>query len=78
MHIHNIHPLRAGLGDIFSRYRHVLVPEMNDSGVYGFGQLATLLRAKLCDPRIQSFNKTEGLGFRVIELVDEAEKVLAV
>ncbi len=78
MHIHNIHPLRAGLGDIFSRYRHILVPEMNDSGVYGFGQLATLLRAKLCDPRIQSLNKTEGLGFRVIELVDEAEKILAV
>lgn len=78
MHIHNIHPLRAGLGDIFGRYRHVLVPEMNDSGVYGYGQLATLLRAKLCDPRIQSFNKTEGLGFRVGELVDEAEKILAV
>ncbi len=78
MHIRNIHPLRAGLGDIFGRYRHVLVPEMNDSGVYGYGQLATLLRAKLCDPRIQSLNKVEGLGFRVVELVDEAEKILAV
>jgi len=78
IHIRNIHPLRAGLGDIFSRYRHILVPEMNDSGVYGYGQLATLLRAKLCDPRIQSLNKTEGLGFRVSELVDEAQKILSV
>lgn len=78
LHIRHIHPLRAGIGDIFNRYRHILVPEMNDSGVNGYGQLATLLRAKLCDPRIQSINKTMGITFRVRELVDEAEKILAV
>ena len=49
---------------------------MNDSGVYGMGQLATLLRAVTCDSRIQSINKTMGITFRVKELVDAATDVL--
>ena len=42
---------------------------MNDQGVYGFGQLATILRARYCDPKIQSFTKTDGLTFRVKEIL---------
>ncbi|MCB1224518.1 MAG: 2-oxoacid:acceptor oxidoreductase subunit alpha [Verrucomicrobiales bacterium] len=75
--IRHLHPLPAGIGDMFSRFRKVLVVEMNDSGVYGYGQLAMLLRAKLADPRIESFCKTDGLAFRIREVVAAAEKTLA-
>ena len=42
---------------------------MNDQGVYGFGQLATILRARYCEPKIQSVTKTDGLTFRVKEIL---------
>ena len=77
LHLRHIHPLRNGLGDIFHHYTHVLVPEMNDAGPYGHGQLATLLRAVTCNPAIQSLNKVEGITFRVRELVDGALKILS-
>ena len=34
---------------------------MNDEGIYGFGQLATILRARYCEPKIRSLTKTDGL-----------------
>lgn len=77
IHLRHIHPLRNGINDIFKRYRHVLVPEMNDPGVYGHGQLAMLLRAATCNPTIQSLNKIQGLTFRVREIHDGALKVLS-
>ena len=43
---------------------------MNDQGVYGFGQLATILRARYCEPKITSFTKTDGLTFRVKEILE--------
>ena len=43
---------------------------MNDQGVYGFGQLATVLRARYCEPRIQSVTKTDGLTYRVREILE--------
>jgi hypothetical protein len=43
---------------------------MNDQGVYGFGQLATILRARYCESKITSFTKTDGLTFRVKEILD--------
>ena len=76
LHIRHIHPLRADMGELFDNYTHVLVPEMNDSGAYGMGQLATLLRAVLCDPKIKSINKTMGITFRVKEIVDAATEIL--
>lgn len=75
--IRHIHPLNPNLDDLFSRFTHVLVPEINDPGVYGFGQLATMLRAKTCNPAIQALNKIQGLTFRVKEIVTKAEAVLA-
>ena len=35
--------------NIFSGFNHVLVVEMNDEGLYGYGQLGGLLRARYCD-----------------------------
>jgi 2-oxoglutarate/2-oxoacid ferredoxin oxidoreductase subunit alpha len=75
--LRHLHPLPAGLGELFARYKKVVVVEMNDKGVYGFGQLAMLLRASLADPRITSLCKTDGLNFRIREILTHAEKVLS-
>ncbi len=77
LHLRHIHPLRNGLGDIFHRFSHILVPEMNDPGIYGHGQLATLLRSVTCNPNIRSLNKIQGITFRVREIVDGAQKTLS-
>ena len=69
IHLQNLHPLPQGLEAIFARYRNVLVVEMNDSGLYGYGQLATLLRARYALPTIASITKTDGLTFRINEIV---------
>ena len=34
------------------------------------GQLATIFRARYCEPKITSFTKTDGLTFRVKEILD--------
>ena len=67
----------ARIDGLFAKFKKVLVVELNDSGVYGYGQLAMLLRAKLADPKIQSLCKTDGLGFRIREIVTGVERVLA-
>ncbi|MGJ8695131.1 MAG: 2-oxoacid:acceptor oxidoreductase subunit alpha [Verrucomicrobiaceae bacterium] len=77
VHLRHVHPLPTDLEDIFSKYDHILVPEMNDSGLYGYGQLATLLRAKTCNAGIKSLNKVQGISFRVREIVVAAEKLIA-
>lgn len=77
LHLRHIHPLNPQLDAIFARFRDIIVPEINDSGLYGHGQLATLLRAKTCNPAIQSMNKVQGLGFRVKDIVSRVEQVLA-
>jgi len=70
LHLRHIHPLPNGLEKIFAKFKRVVVVEMNDQGVYGFGQLATILRARFCEPKIQSFTKTDGLTFRVKEILE--------
>ena len=77
LHIRHIHPLPNGLNNIFNRYTHIIVPEMNDEGIYGHGQLATLLRSTTCNPAIQSINKVEGITFRVSELIEGATNILS-
>jgi 2-oxoglutarate ferredoxin oxidoreductase subunit alpha len=70
IHLRHLHPLPGGLDGIFGRFRQVLVAEMNDEGLYGYGQLATLLRARYALPTIRGINKTDGLTFKVREIVD--------
>ncbi len=73
----HLHPMPNGLEKVFAGYKHVIAVEMNDSGAYGFGQLAMLLRARYADPKIKSVCKTDGLAFRVREIVTGVEKHLA-
>jgi 2-oxoglutarate ferredoxin oxidoreductase subunit alpha len=66
-HLRYLNPFPANLGKVLSRFRKVLVPEMN------LGQLLFLLRAKfLVDAK--GINKVQGKPFRVAELIDVIEK----
>src|SRR5437899_307 len=70
LHLRHLHPLPNRLEKIFAKFKRIVTVEMNDQGVYGFGQLATILRARYCEPKIQSVTKTDGLTFRVKEILD--------
>ncbi|HVS53517.1 MAG TPA: 2-oxoacid:acceptor oxidoreductase subunit alpha [Opitutaceae bacterium] len=69
LHLRHIHPLPNGLETIFARYHKVVVAELNDEGLYGFGQLAMMLRARYAMPHIVSVTKTDGLTFKISEIV---------
>lgn len=75
VHLRHIHPMAPGLEAIFNSFRRVCVIEMNDEGVYGQGQLATLLRSRFADPKIKSVCKTDGLTFKVREIVAGVDAV---
>lgn len=77
IHIRHINPLPPGLENIFAGFNNVLVVEMNDEGLYGYGQLAGLLRSRYCDPKIRGLNKTDGLTFKVKEIVEKARANVA-
>jgi len=73
VHIRYLHPLPPGLENIFAGFNHVFVVEMNDEGLYGYGQLGGLLRARFCDAKIRGINKTDGLTWKVREILDRAQ-----
>ncbi len=77
VHIKHLNPLPPGLENIFSGFNHVFVVEMNDEGLYGFGQLGMLLRARYCDPKIQGLNKCDGLTFKVKDILERTKTSLA-
>jgi len=70
--IKHINPLPNGLEEIFKGFHHIFVVELNDEGIYGYGQLASLLRARYCDERIRGINKSDGLTWKVKEILDRA------
>jgi 2-oxoglutarate ferredoxin oxidoreductase subunit alpha len=74
LHLRHLHPLPQGLESVFDRFRRVVVVEMNDQGLYGYGQLATILRARFCSQKIESLTKTDGLTYRVREILEGALK----
>jgi 2-oxoglutarate/2-oxoacid ferredoxin oxidoreductase subunit alpha len=72
LHIKHINPLPNGMEEIFKGFHHIFVVELNDEGLYGYGQLAQVLRARYCDPKIRSITKTDGLTWKVKEILDRA------
>ncbi|MSU63590.1 MAG: 2-oxoacid:acceptor oxidoreductase subunit alpha [Pedosphaera sp.] len=72
LHIKYINPLPNGLDEIFKGFRHIFVVELNDEGLYGYGQLAGVLRARYCDARIRGINKSDGLPWKVKEILERA------
>jgi 2-oxoglutarate/2-oxoacid ferredoxin oxidoreductase subunit alpha len=73
VNIRHISPLPPGLENIFAGFNHVFVVEINDEGLYGYGQLAGLLRARFCDPKIRGINKTDGLTWKVKDILERAQ-----
>jgi len=73
LHIKYLNPLPNGLEEIFRGFRHIFLVELNDEGLYGFGQLGALLRARYADPKIHGINKTDGLTWKVKEILERTK-----
>ena len=69
-HFNYIKPLPANTGEIFSRYKKIVVCELN------LGQFASYLRDKLPQFTYHQVNKMKGLPFSVHELVENFDKLL--
>jgi 2-oxoglutarate ferredoxin oxidoreductase subunit alpha len=65
-HLRHLNPMPANTGELLSRYRRVLIPELNT------GQLATLIRARFLIAPAQ-LNKIQGRPFTVGEVLREIE-----
>ena len=70
LHFNYIYPLQKGVGDILKRYKRIVVCELNE------GQFAGYLRQQFTDVCIESYGKTEGQPFTVIELKEKIESML--
>ncbi|HLA41786.1 MAG TPA: 2-oxoacid:acceptor oxidoreductase subunit alpha, partial [Aggregatilineales bacterium] len=68
-HLRYINPAPWNLSDVFSRFRRILVVEMN------MGQLYGLLRMRY-DHRFISLPKTTGQPFKITEILDEIDELL--
>ncbi len=76
LHIRLLNPLPNGLEEIFAGFNHVFVVELNDHGFYGYGQLAAILRGRYCDPKIRGINKSDGLTWKVKEILQRVQEQL--
>ena len=70
VHLTHLNPLPENLGEVLRRHRKILVPEMN------MGQLLLIIRAEFLVDAV-GFNKIQGQPFKISELVDKIEEVLA-
>src|ERR1700674_1364496 len=69
LHLRYLNPLPSNLGDIFKRYKKILVPELN------MGQLLWVLRAKFLVDAV-GLNKSQGRPFKQAELEQKIEEML--
>ena len=77
IHLRHISPMPNNLDKIFAGFERIYTVELNDEGLYDYGQLGGLLRARYADNRIRSISKTDGLTFRVGEILDTLRTRLA-
>lgn len=77
LHMRYLFPQPEGIEEIFAGFKHIFVVELNDEGLHGYGQLAGILRARYCDARIVGINKTEGLTFKVKEILNRVRAKVA-
>ncbi|MBI2962453.1 MAG: 2-oxoacid:acceptor oxidoreductase subunit alpha [Deltaproteobacteria bacterium] len=69
VHLRYLNPLPADLPDILSRFRKILVPELN------LGQLVRVLRAEYLVDAV-GMNKIQGRPFKVSELVTRVQRLI--
>jgi 2-oxoglutarate ferredoxin oxidoreductase subunit alpha len=69
-HIRHLNPFPANTEAVLRSYRRVLIPEVN------LGQLLMLIRSRYLIDAI-GYDRVRGKPFRIAEIIDEAERVLA-
>ncbi len=69
VHLRHLNPFPADLGDVFPRFKQVLVPELN------LGQLVRLLRAEYLVDAV-GMNKIQGRPFKISEIVTRVNRLL--
>lgn len=69
-HFRYINPLPLNTGEVLSRYKRVIVAELNN------GQFAEYLQAKFPSTDIRRVNKVEGQPFLVQEILDSVTKIM--
>lgn len=69
-HFRYINPLPKNTGEVFSRYKNVVVAELN------LGQFADFLQAKFPHVNISRINKVQGQPFLVHEIVEGVTKIM--
>ena len=70
LHFNYIYPMQKGVADILKRYKRIVVCELNE------GQFANYLRQQFTDVVIESYGKTEGQPFTVIEIKEKVNSML--
>jgi 2-oxoglutarate ferredoxin oxidoreductase subunit alpha len=69
-HLKYINPFPKNLGEVLSKFKRVVIPELNT------GQLKSIIQAKYLKP-VVGINKVQGKPFKTSELVSEIEKLLS-
>ncbi|MEG0789589.1 MAG: 2-oxoacid:acceptor oxidoreductase subunit alpha [Alistipes sp.] len=69
-HFHYINPLPKGVREILSKFRKIVVCELNE------GQFANYLRYNFQEFHYEQYNKCEGQPFTVVELKEKFESLL--
>lgn len=67
-HLRHLNPLPADLGEVLTRYRRVLVPELN------LGQLSRLLRERYLLP-VEELHKVQGRPFMSTEILERIREL---
>jgi Pyruvate:ferredoxin oxidoreductase and related 2-oxoacid:ferredoxin oxidoreductases, alpha subunit len=69
-HLRHLNPFPANTERVLRSYKRVLIPEVN------LGQLSMLIRARFLIDAV-GYNRVRGKPFRIVEIIDEAERLLA-
>ena len=70
LHFNYIYPLQKGVAETLKRYKRIVVCELNE------GQFANYLRQQFQEVVIESYGKTEGQPFTVIEIKNKVNSML--
>lgn len=70
-HFNYINPLPKNTGDVFSKFKKIVVCELND------GQFIHILRTHYPQYRYTKYNKIQGLPFTVAELTEKFNQILS-
>ncbi len=69
-HFRYINPLPANTAEVFSKYKRVIVAELNT------GQFADFLQSKFPEVKFERINKVQGQPFLVKEVIDGVTKIM--